>query len=104
MGDAKAFFKTKLGKGIGIAAMVAMIADSVANKGIQHSQTMQTQEMQMGQMDQMAGMSGEDQYYAAALPELQGQRQMAQQAMLETILGGQGVPMQVAGERRIGGY
>lgn len=95
-----------LGKaGIGIA--VAMVLNQLANTGIQEYQTRATQKMQMGQMDQMAAMSGEDQYYAAALPEMRGQRQMAQQALMQTILGGQGIPMQamqVPGEKRIGGY
>ncbi|KKL88967.1 hypothetical protein LCGC14_1919400, partial [marine sediment metagenome] len=103
LADAKAFFKTKMGKGIGIAALVAMIANQFAGKGEQHLQTMQTQQMQMGQMDQMAG-TGDDQYYAAALPELRGQRREAQNAMLGTLLGGQGQQIQVPGERRIGGY
>jgi hypothetical protein len=52
-------------------------------------------------IDQQAGMSEEDAYYQAALPGLTQERQMAQDALMQSIMGGRGQPVQVPGEVRI---
>ena len=50
---------------------------------------------------QQAGMSEEDAYYQAALPGLTQERQQAQDALLQAIMGGRGQKIQVPGERQI---
>ena len=89
-----------------MAAMVAMMVKNMVGGEIGYRQTRGMQDVQAQHMQEMQGMGGEDAYYAAALPELRQQRQMAQAALMQTILGGQGMPMmpmQVPGERVIGG-
>lgn len=57
--------------------------------------------LQQDVIEQQAGMSEEDAYYQAALPGLTQERQMAQQALMQAILGGGQQAVQVPGERRI---
>jgi hypothetical protein len=52
-------------------------------------------------IEQQTEADPEDLYYQAALPSLTAERQTAQNALLQTILGGRGMEMQVPGERRI---
>lgn len=96
----------KAAGGIGLGIMLAMMVKNIVGQEIGTSQTMGMQNIQAEHMREMGGMEGEDTYYAAALPELRAERQMAQQALMQMIMGGQGMPMmpmQVPGERVIGG-
>lgn len=86
------------------ALLVGLLLKGMVSKQIQGSQQAGMQNVQLEHLQQMGQMGGADQYYAAALPELQQERQMAQQALMQMILGGgQGIPLQVPGERVIGG-
>ena len=87
---------------IGLGVMLAMMIKGMFTKEQQFRQTTGMQDIQAEHLRQTGAM-GADQYYAAALPELQQERQMAQQALMQMIMGGQNVPLQVPGERMIGG-
>lgn len=87
---------------IGLGVMLALMVKGMFTKEQQFQQTAGMQNIQAEHLRQVGGM-GADQYYAAALPELQAERQMAQQALMQMIGGGQGIPLQVPGERVIGG-
>lgn len=103
------WFKKNLGisKGtagnIGIGLMIAMMVQNMAKQGLGHRREMAMMDVQE---EALQGGNMQDQYYAAALPELRAERQMAQQALMQMVMGGQGMPMmpmQVPGERVIGG-
>jgi len=59
------------------------------------------QGMQQELIGQQMDMSEEDAYYQAALPSLTQERQQAQDALLQAIMGGRGQKIQVPGERQI---
>jgi hypothetical protein len=57
--------------------------------------------LQREALEQQAGVSPEDAYFQAALPGLTQERQAAQMALMQAIMGGRGQPVQVPGEVRI---
>ena len=105
------FFKLLGTKGLGAAvtahpiqsALGAFFLYQILSKMIgQHAGTLMGQGLQGEQIEAQNTRNPEDMYYQAMLPELAGQKQAAQNALLQAILGGRGMTMPVPGERIIG--
>lgn len=75
----------------------------LTNKLMQHQGTVATEGLQQEAIESQMNMSPDDRYYQAMMPELAQERQGAQNALMQAILGSRGQAMQVPGERMIGG-
>ena len=75
----------------------------LTNKLMGHRQVMEGEELQQQALETQMNMSPDDKYYQAMMPELVQERQGAQNALMQAILGSRGQVMQVPGERMIGG-
>ena len=91
--------KHKMGSAVGAYFVIQMIMNAM--KG--HGGTLMQQGLESHQLKGQMAVNPEDAYYKAMLPSLSGQRQSAQNALLQAVLAGSGQTMQVPGERLIGG-
>jgi hypothetical protein len=83
--------------GLGGALLLGLILNKISGFAGQVSQ----ENLQREAIGQQMGADPDDMYYQAMLPELTQERQGAQTALLQAILGGRGQQIQVPGERRI---
>lgn len=89
----------QFGKAMGVFFILQMIMSQMKK----HGQTLLIdQPLQRQQLEGQANVNPEDAYYQSMLPSLTGQRQSAQNALLQAILGSSGQTMSVPGERLIG--
>jgi hypothetical protein len=78
-----------------------MLAQFLVGQLMKRRQGIQMAGMQEEAITQQAEASPDEMYYQAALPSLTQERQGAQDALLQAILGERGQQIQVPGERRI---
>ena len=91
-------FKTNPGTmGIGSALLLGMLFSKIKGLSLENMQENTTREGIQQQMD----TDPEDMYYQAMMPDLMQQRKEAQNAFIQSIMGGRGQQQQVTGERQI---
>jgi hypothetical protein len=78
-----------------------MLAQFLVGQLMKRRQGIQAAGLQEEAITQQAEASPDEMYYQAALPSLTQERQGAQDALLQAILGERGQQIQVPGERRI---